>query len=374
MPASVTATRPAMATGVRLTDRLIVPNEARPNAQVRIVRWKTLAREVKNLPRFVKWYCGVNRVSWNDVLILSPRRQIGYMVRDNLRKLGMEALSFFHEEALDSAPARERFTLLTLLANLDDRVALRCWLGIPTQRPKAYREVWERCNHSNQSLRGLMDAAVAGRVTLSTNADELVSRFKALTGQLSELEGRVGAELVAAWLGDPAADDTGQLADLREMAETVCSDDPGISPVGLRERLLDVITQPELPTETDCIRVMSLHKSKGLTAKLVIIAGFAQGLIPFVPNGLTPDEYHKRMQEQRRLFFVSLTRVTECLVLSSAKLFQRVEARDMSLDFQSYSQHWVQSVPSPFAAQLGPSAPAEAIDGDEWLDSLGVDD
>jgi len=37
----------------------------------------------------------------------------------------------------------------------------------------------------------------------------------------------------------------------------------------LREALRVGITQPELPTDVDYVRVMSLHKSKGLTANLV---------------------------------------------------------------------------------------------------------
>ena len=40
------------------------------------------------------------------------------------------------------------------------------------------------------------------------------------------------------------------------------------------------ITQPELPTDVDYVRVMSLHKSKGLTADLVIVMGCVEGLIP----------------------------------------------------------------------------------------------
>jgi superfamily I DNA/RNA helicase len=38
-----------------------------------------------------------------------------------------------------------------------------------------------------------------------------------------------------------------------------------------------VITQPELPTDVECVRVMSLHKSKGLTADFVVVADCIEG-------------------------------------------------------------------------------------------------
>lgn len=351
----------------RLTDRLIVPNESRPNAEIHVVRWKTLDREVKKLAKFIKGYGQRQGIPLGEILVLSPRRLIGYRIRDNLRELGIDAMSFFHEEALDNDPARERFTLLTLLADREDRVALRCWLGMPTPRPAAYREVWEHCESSGESPWLAMNRIVAGEVSVSKNVSELSDRFLVLSERIQTLDGLVGMQLATAWLGDPAADTNENLRDLRDMSERICSEDPQISPVGLKERLLEEITQPELPTDQDCVRVMSLHKSKGLTARLVIVAGFAQGLIPFVKSGLTPEEYHRHMQEQRRLFFVALTRATDCLVLSSAKRIRRKDARDMNLALPSYGQHWVQSSPSQFATQLGPDAPQQALDGDDWL-------
>jgi superfamily I DNA/RNA helicase len=156
------------------------------------------------------------------------------------------------------------------------------------------------------------------------------------------------------------------------MCEIMIAKDESITPVGIRDGLLEQITQPEIPVDLDCVRVMSLHKSKGLTGKLVIILGFAEGMIPFVSPGLTPAEETRRMQEQRRLFFVALTRATNYLVLSSAKLLRAGEAAQMGLNLPSHGLHWRRTSPSQFATQLGPSCPTAAIDGDEWLGQLGI--
>ncbi len=356
----------------RLTDRLLDPDEARPNAEVAVLRWRTLDREIKGLARFVKWYCDTTDCAWGDVLVMSPRRQIGYRLRDELRGLDVEARSFFHEEALDTNVARERLSVLNLLVDIEDRVALRHYLSLPTQRPASYRAVWEHCNQTGETPWTAMHKLANGELTLAAGVNELAGRFRALIARLGALQGLIGEELVLAWLGAPDTDTQGDLADLRTMAQRFCEDDPTITPLTLRDKLRDEITQPEIPVDTQYVRVMSLHKAKGLTAKLVIVTGFANQMIPFIAEGLTPAQFNRSMQEQRRLFFVALTRAKQYLVLSSPKLMRPVEASQMNLYLPRFGQHWVRTAPSPFATQLGRQAPDRATNGDDWLDQLGV--
>ena len=63
---------------------------------------------------------------------------------------------------------------------------------------------------------------------------------------------------------------------------------------------------------------MSLHKSKGLTARLVVIAACVAGILPSIELRATIQEQARQREEQRRLFYVGLTRSTEALVISSA--------------------------------------------------------
>ncbi len=94
--------------------------------------------------------------------------------------------------------------------------------------------------------------------------------------------------------------------------------------------LRDNIIQPELPTEVDYIRIMSLHKSKGLNADHVIITGCVEGIIPGVPDENQPFEYQQRfVEEQRRLFYVAISRTKQSLVLSSVSSLPRQLAHRM---------------------------------------------
>ena len=65
----------------------------------------------------------------------------------------------------------------------------------------------------------------------------------------------------------------------------------------------------------DAVRMMTVHIAKGLEFDVVFITGLEQGLFPSA-QCLTPREY----EEERRLFFVAITRARKRCYLSNAKM------------------------------------------------------
>jgi superfamily I DNA/RNA helicase len=53
---------------------------------------------------------------------------------------------------------------------------------------------------------------------------------------------------------------------------------------------------------------MSLHSSKGLSAKLVVLTSMIDPLIPFIPRDTPAEDRDRLIQEARRLFYVAITR------------------------------------------------------------------
>jgi len=66
----------------------------------------------------------------------------------------------------------------------------------------------------------------------------------------------------------------------------------------------------------DCVQLMSLHSAKGLEFPLVFLTGLEEGLFPHQHSLEDPA----RLEEERRLCYVGMTRAREQLVLTHAEL------------------------------------------------------
>ena len=65
----------------------------------------------------------------------------------------------------------------------------------------------------------------------------------------------------------------------------------------------------------DCVQLMTLHSAKGLEFPLVFIGGLEEGLFPHSMSADDPD----RLQEERRLCYVGMTRARQQLYLTHAE-------------------------------------------------------
>ena len=121
-----------------------------------------------------------------------------------------------------------------------------------------------------------------------------------------------------------------------------------------------------MPDDGEFVRVMSLHKSKGLTSKVTVVLGCIQGLIPGANDDDTNEEEKEAtLQEQRRLFYVAVTRCTEILVLSSSVRMEKKMAFNMRAQIRRAQGNSVNVVASQFMDELGPQAPLAWV-GTNW--------
>jgi DNA helicase II / ATP-dependent DNA helicase PcrA len=119
------------------------------------------------------------------------------------------------------------------------------------------------------------------------------------------------------------------------------------------------LSQPEMPLEATEVRVMSLHKSKGLTADVVVVAGLVEGLLPHVDPRRTPQEQTASKEERRRLLFVGITRTRRSLVLSTYAQLDGATAHCLQVAKGRYLPGGAyRTLASSFLGGLGPALPA----------------
>ncbi len=97
------------------------------------------------------------------------------------------------------------------------------------------------------------------------------------------------------------------------LAEDLVRQQPGATLAELVTLLDRRAEQQHAPT-IDGVTLASLHAAKGLEWKCVIIAGCSEGLLP-----LSMAEGYEAVEEERRLFYVGVTRAATALVLSFAR-------------------------------------------------------
>ena len=113
------------------------PMVDKSEGKVRIVQWNSMENEASGISDFIHHLVSpAGSYTPGDIMVLSPRRLLGYGIRDCLVQRGVAVHSFYHEEMLEGVGVQRAFSLLTLLVNKEDRVALRFWLGYgsPTRR------------------------------------------------------------------------------------------------------------------------------------------------------------------------------------------------------------------------------------------------
>jgi DNA helicase-2/ATP-dependent DNA helicase PcrA len=107
------------------------------------------------------------------------------------------------------------------------------------------------------------------------------------------------------------------LAAMQEFADT-----PGREEAGVASFLQEVSLATDLDDWEETaprVTLMTLHNAKGLEFPWVFITGVEEGLFPHANAALEPDG----IEEERRLFYVGLTRAEERVVLMAAQARRR---------------------------------------------------
>ncbi|MFN8764657.1 MAG: ATP-dependent helicase [Pirellulaceae bacterium] len=346
------------ATGQRLLAR-----PANPEGQVHVVQWTSMQDEVAGVSGLVTKLIGDHGYLPGEILILCPRRLIGYDIRQKLLDANIAAHSFYHEEALEADEAREAFSFLSLVANPKDRVSLRYLLGCQSNSWLAnqYKLIRQHCDTDGSHPWDVLEQLEAGTLVLGRTS-EIVARFRQVKAKLTDLQGQELTDLVDRLF--PEDKEWAQV--IREMS-LLGIDDLESAP-DLLNHVRTKITQPEMPEAGAFARIMSLHKSKGLTAKAVIVCGCIEGLVPFRNDDVPAAEQQKNLREQRRLFYVAITRCTEFLAVSSFSTIESAVAFKIGAKTAGRGTT-VNTIASRFLGELGPQSPA-AVTVDSLLSSM----
>lgn len=330
--------------------------------EMQIVQFADVHHEAAGIAAFIDDQ--INRLGRHpgEILVLAQRRVIGNPIHDALRARGIPSKSYYQETELDSQVAQERIAIFKLFVNRADRIAFRWLLGQGSNdfRAGAYARLRAHCEDTGDSPWDALTKLSLKEIELPY-CKQLVARFHAIQNELQYLQENSGVtDFVSRWLRNEFV----LAGELKLLVARVVAD--AESPKDLLSRVIEEVSQPEIPPDVTEVRIMSLHKSKGLSSPVVVIAGCVDGLLPAEPEpGVPLTERRAMMEEQRRLFYVGITRVKAdpasnrpgVLLLTGSRTMTLADAMQSGIRPARQRYGEVDVHLSRFINELGPSAP-----------------
>ena len=119
-------------------------------------------------------------------------------------------------------------------------------------------------------------------------------------------------DLIAKYEKQKTENSTKIIENLNKLVEFASSDEE----ITLDDFVYQIVLKTSLDhtRETNVVKLLSIHSSKGLEYKVVFVIGIEEGVLPDY-RAITKEE----LEEQRRLLFVAMTRAKEELHLSFAR-------------------------------------------------------
>ncbi|MDE0102102.1 MAG: UvrD-helicase domain-containing protein [Bryobacterales bacterium] len=295
-----------------------------------------------------------------DSLIASdPDARVGIFFRTNaqsrqfeeaLKATGVDFVVLGSVGFYQRSEIKDLLAYLRVAASPEDEVSLRRIINVPARGigKITMGRVGDHATGEGISLWAAIGDLIR-RKLLPRRALSALSSFQALITGLKEAMQSSGIEATLTWVAEKSgymemlesgrADDTRRLENVRELVVAAKEAD------GRAESLLAYLDRAALLAAVDRdpgevrVLLMTLHSAKGLEFPTVFLTGVEEGLIPYSRRGdVLPEE---ELEEERRLFYVGMTRARDRLTLTWCRNRGR---------FQGDPQNWCD--PSSFLDEI----------------------
>ena len=379
-----------------LSGALAMIPKSNVNANTHIVVWNDPDTEAIGMARAI---VDNYRAYHNERhLVMVTRRHFGYLLRDKIFTIDptISVDLNFSESLLETWSVREAFLFFSLLGD-PDRPSWRAWLGYKNstnggnfkaskRNAEAYLQFLYSCRDSVTEAHVARLAAEPrdqrrgeGGTYLWDRASRFIQlrdRFEFDPLNLSETVDIIFAPAV--WINEDTINSETATLDLqllvskaKDIAQEIEEESRITRPeLKLRElvRQLRYHIATREPFSIDGERnleVATLWGAKGVTAEHVYILGACEETIPGKKREEYPGTELEFIDEQKRLFYVSITRTKRTLVLSRPRFIGHGEACQLGFAIGSSSGTAVTLHMSRFYREISSLFP-HAVEGEVW--------
>lgn len=224
---------------------------------------------------------------------------------------------------------KDVLSYLKIIQNPRDDISLLRILNVPT-RKIGLRTVEVLQKKANEIGGGIWDTLRNCRDTeIPESKKEILERFVRLIENLTDLNRRNTAaamiknvlgqtKLKDFWMAEGEAEGETRVENVLELISVAAKYDalePAVSLATFLEEISLLSDADQIEEKENAVLLMSLHAAKGLEFPIVFIVGLEQNIFPHSRSLLEP----RQLEEERRLFYVGITRAMESLFLLNAR-------------------------------------------------------
>jgi len=273
-------------------------------------------------------------LAYRDFAVLYRTHAQSRVIEDSLRRAGIPYDIVGGVRFYERAEVKDILAYLRVAANPSDAVSLRRIINVPPRKVggKSMALLEE---YAAKAGRGLLDAVARAEQIdgMPAAAKRSLAELAGVLSRLASMAERAPVDDVlrsvladtgyASWLERQGTEEAAQrLANVEELVSAAAefvelSDDPSLAAFLAQVALVADIDQWE--DQANTVSLMTLHNAKGLEFPVVMIPGLEEGLLPH--DAALEDD--SELEEERRLFYVGMTRAKEEVYLFAADTRRR---------------------------------------------------
>ena len=271
----------------------------------------------------------MNNTEKSDHAILYRTNSQSKVIEDGLRRRGINyrifgGLSFYQRKEIKDVMA-----FLKLILNNNDNESLLRIINYPTRGIGAttINKIREKSQQENKSIWKIINSDLLDEVNLTKGAKNNILNFTIILKELLESINKNIFEIVEIVMEKTGIvrrledDNTPENINRLENISELFNSTKIFSMRTSNNKLIDFINEISLdeerdstPQDTNYVSLMTIHQSKGLEFSYVYILGLENGLFPSQQS----MREKKLIEEERRLFYVAITRAIKKVTLSYA--------------------------------------------------------
>ena len=265
---------------------------------------------------------------YGNIAILYRMHALSRVLEETLMRAGIPYHVYGGTRFYDRKEVRDVLAYLRVIQNLTDDVSLSRIINVP-KRAIGDGTVEQLTQYAHQNDISLYAAIVMPPASLSGRARKSVGDFSALisslllakeTLPLSEFVQKVidDSGLIAQYQKEPNDENQSRIENIREFMGAVTEFEQKSEDKSLFAFLENVALVTELDNQDSApsfVTLMTLHSAKGLEYDAVFMSGMEEGIFPSA-RAMQEDN---RVEEERRLCYVGVTRARKQLFLSYAR-------------------------------------------------------